>query len=63
MRVTGFDGGIQTKIKTLKEVILMLYGNERIIEHKLGVLNLAKERKIRYRPLNIKNKMMRPLGK
>jgi transposase InsO family protein len=43
VRVTGFDGGVETKIKTLKEVTLMLYGNERIIKHKLGLLNLAEE--------------------
>jgi len=43
VRVTGFDGGANLKpLKTL-EVTLMLHGNERIIKHKLGLLNLAEE--------------------
>ena len=63
MRVSGLDGGAQTRIKTLKEVTFKVYGNERIIKHKLRLLNLAKELRVRYKPLNVKNKMMRPLGK
>ena len=32
-----------TKNQNLMEVTLMLHGNERIIKHKLGLLNLAEE--------------------
>ena len=42
MRVTGFDEGANQNIKTRK-VTLMLNGNERIIKHKVGLLNLAEE--------------------
>jgi transposase InsO family protein len=43
VRVTGFDGGVNLKPLKLLEVTLMLHGNERIIKHKLGLLNLAEE--------------------
>jgi hypothetical protein len=42
VRVTGFDGGA-TQPSKLKEVTLMLHTNERIIKHKVGLLNLAEE--------------------
>ena len=32
-----------TKNQNLMEVTLMVHGNERIIKHKLGLLNLAEE--------------------
>ncbi len=42
MRVTGFDRGANQKSKHM-EVTLTLHGNERIIKHKIGLLNLAEE--------------------
>ena len=42
MRVTGFDEGANQIIKT-KEATLMLNTNDRIIKHKIGLLNLAEE--------------------
>jgi transposase InsO family protein len=42
VRVTGFDEGANQTIKTI-EVTLMLHTNERIIKHKVGLLNLAEE--------------------
>ena len=43
MRVTGFDGGATPTHQNTKEVTLMLHSSERIIRHKLGLLNLAEE--------------------
>jgi ACT domain-containing protein len=40
-RVTGFDGSANLTIKP--EVILLLQSSERIIRHKVGLLNLAEE--------------------
>ena len=42
MRVANFDLSDQTQIKA-QEVTLMVNSNERIIKHKLGLLNLAEE--------------------
>jgi transposase InsO family protein len=42
MRVTSFDYGANQKSKQ-KEITLMLHGNERIVKHKIGLLNLAEE--------------------
>jgi hypothetical protein len=42
VRVTGFDGGVNFQPKP-KEVTLMINSNERIIKHKIGLLNLAEE--------------------
>jgi transcriptional regulator of acetoin/glycerol metabolism len=42
MRVTSFDYGANQKSKQ-KEITLMLHGNERIVKHKTGLLNLAEE--------------------
>ena len=43
MRVTGFDGGAKPTIETQRKVTLMLQCNEKIIKHKVGLLNLAEE--------------------
>ena len=42
MRVTSFDKGANQTSKHM-EVTLMLHGNERIVKHKIGLLNLAEE--------------------
>jgi transposase InsO family protein len=42
MRVTSFDMGVESLIKT-KKVTLMLHTNNPIIKHKAGLLNLAQE--------------------
>lgn len=41
-RGTGFDGSANFYSKP-KEVTLMINSNERIIKHKIGLLNLAEE--------------------
>ena len=43
MKVTGFDGGANLTIETQRKVTLMLQCNEKIIKHKVGLLNLAEE--------------------
>jgi hypothetical protein len=43
VRVTGFDDGANQNIKTPLEVTLMLQSNQKIIRHKVGLLNLAEE--------------------
>jgi transposase-like protein len=43
MRVTGFDDGANHNIKTSLEVTLMLQSTQKIIRHKVGLLNLAEE--------------------
>jgi transposase len=43
VRVTGFDDGANHNIKTLLEVTLMLQSTQKIIRHKVGLLNLAEE--------------------
>ncbi|WP_084813649.1 helix-turn-helix domain-containing protein [Desulfogranum japonicum] len=42
MRASSFDFGANKKAK-LKEITLILHGNERIVKHKIGLLNLAEE--------------------
>jgi len=42
-RVTGFDGGANPTIETQRKVTVMLQSNEKIIKHKVGLLNLAEE--------------------
>ncbi len=42
MRVTSFDTGANQTSKHM-EVTLMFHGNERIVKHKIGLLNLAEE--------------------
>lgn len=42
MSVTSFDKGANQTSKH-KEVTPMLHGNERIVKHKIGLLNLAEE--------------------
>ena len=43
VRVTGFDDGANPTIETQRKVTLMLQCNEKIIKHKVGLLNLAEE--------------------
>ena len=43
MRVTGFDGDANPTMETPRTVTLMLQSSEKIIDHKVGLLNLAKE--------------------
>jgi hypothetical protein len=43
VRVTGFDGGATQNHQKNRKVTLMLNGNERIIKHKVSLLNLAEE--------------------
>ncbi len=43
MRVNGSDDGANQNIKTPLEVTLMLQNNQKIIRHKVGLLNLAEE--------------------
>ena len=42
-RVSGFDNGVNRNHQNLKEVTLMLQSNQKIIRHKVGLLNLAEE--------------------
>jgi len=42
-RVTGFDSGANRNHQNLKEVTLILQNNQKIIRHKVGLLNLAEE--------------------
>ena len=43
MRVTGFDERCEPKTSKHRKVTLMLNGIERIIKHKVGLLNLTEE--------------------
>jgi ACT domain-containing protein len=42
-RVTGFDGGANPTIEKQRKVALMFQCNEKIIKHKIGLLNPAEE--------------------
>jgi transposase InsO family protein len=43
VRVTGFDGVVKATIKNHEKVTLMIHSNQKVIAHKVGLLNLAEE--------------------